>query len=158
MGTHRMNQLRKAEVWRRPGVHLLLLVAETIGVAIILGDGVPLYNQVVRNVESHKPQPGVLWWAVAAVVLVQGSYWLRARFQQPPPWNGHPVIAHVILFMGRLAFVFATSVFSFVFLVNYEKLDVPLYRIVMLMMLLFSMFCWTLDLERFARALGETAR
>jgi len=153
-----MNQLREAEAPRRPRLHFLLLLTETLGVAIVLWDGVPLYNQVVRDVSSHQPQPGVLWWAVAAVVLIQGSYWLRARSQQPPPWSGHPVISLVILFIGRLAFVFVTSIFSFVFLLHYEELDVPLYRTVMLLMLLFSMFCWTLDLERFARALGKTAR
>jgi len=153
-----MNQLREAEPPRRPRVHLLLLLTETLGVAIFLWDGVPLYNQVIRDVSGHKPQPGVLWWALAATVLIQGSYWLRARSKQPPPWSGHPVISHALLFVGRLAFVFVTSVFSFVFLVHYEELDVPLHRTVLLLMLLFSMFCWTLDLERFAKALGETAR
>jgi hypothetical protein len=42
--------------------------------------------------------------------------------------------------------------------VHYGELDIPSHRIVLLLVLLFSMFCWTLDLERFARALGETAR
>ncbi len=150
--------LPKAEMLRRPRVHLLLLVAETIGVAIFLLDGVPLYKQVIRDVAGHKAQPGVLWWAIVAAVLIQGSYWLRARYPQPPPWSGHPFISHALLFLGRIAFVFVTSVFSFVFLVHYGELDIPFHRIVLLLMLLFSMFCWTLDLERFARALGETAR
>jgi hypothetical protein len=61
--------LPKAEVLRRPRVHLLLLVAETLGAAIFLWDGVPLYNQVLRNVSGHKAQPGVLWWAIAAVLI-----------------------------------------------------------------------------------------
>jgi len=153
-----MIELTKPELLNRREVSILLLAAETLGVAIILADGVPLYKQVIRNVEGHTAQPGVLWWAAAAVVLVQVSYWLRQRFPIADPVTGHPVIAHVLLFFGRLAFVFVTSVFSFVFLVNYEELDVPPHRSVMLLMLLFSMFCWTLDLERFARALGETAR
>lgn len=150
-------ELTMPELLHRREVSVLLLAAETLGVGIILADGVPLYKQVIRDVGDHTAQPGVVWWAVAAVVLVQVSYWLRQRFPITEPLSGHPVTAHVLLFFGRLAFVFVTSVFSFVFLLHYSELDLPPHRSVMLILLLFSMFCWNLDLERFAKGLMERA-
>jgi len=150
-----VNRVRKLEISRsRERQYLLLLVTETIGVALILWDGVPLYRQVVRQISSHRPEPGIVWWAVTAVILLQVSYWLRMRLQLPVPWSGHPFIAHAILFVGRISFVFATSVASFVFLNNFEKLNLPPHRTVMLLALLFSMFCWTLELDRLGKGLA----
>jgi hypothetical protein len=46
-------------------------------------------------------------------------------------------------------------VFSAVYLVRFNELEISLWRFVLLSSVLFSMFCYTLELERVARALLE---
>jgi hypothetical protein len=69
----------------------------------------------------------------------------------------HAIAGHIISFVARLSFVAATSTFSFVFLNHFGKLNLPSHRMVLILALLFSLFCWNLELERLAKALIGTA-
>src|SRR6266536_2598909 len=119
------------------GLYLLLLAAQTVGAALILANGVPIYREMTRDF-SHPPHPGILWWAVAAVALIQFAYWLRVGLQPALPRRGHIVIAHLAYFIARLSFIFASSTFTVVFFARFEQLSLPPHRIVMVLALLFS--------------------
>jgi hypothetical protein len=69
--------------------------------------------------------------------------------------NYNPVLGHLILFLSRLNFIFAAGVFSAVYLVRFNDLDISLLGSVLLFAILFSIFCYTLELERLGRALVE---
>ncbi len=152
-----MNKLSKTEVSRGPGLFLSLLAVETAGIVIILLDGMPIYREMIRKVSDHTPRPGVPWWAWAGIVLVLGAYLLRVRFRPSLPPSGHAVAGHLISFVGRMSFVVATSAFSLVFINHFGELNLPPRRMVSLLVLLFAIFCWTLELERLAKALIGTA-
>lgn len=137
-------------------IYPVLLAGQTAGAVTVLANGVPIYRRIVGDSSRLDPHQGVLWWAVAAVVLIQVSYWLRVRLKPALPPGGYPVFGHVAQFAARLSFVFASSTFSVVFLARFDQLSLPPYRIAMVLLLLFSMFCWTLELERLARALNGT--
>jgi hypothetical protein len=139
-----------------PGLYLLLLCVQTIGAVVVFINGVPIYRQMTGDFSRHEPNPGVLWWAVVAVILIQFAYWLRVRLQPPLPQKGHIFVGHVASFIARLSFILASSTFSAVFLVRFEQLSLPPQRIVMLLVILFSLFCYTLELERLAKALYGT--
>ncbi|MCW5555709.1 MAG: hypothetical protein KIS67_26565 [Verrucomicrobiae bacterium] len=134
-------------------MYLLLVAAQTVGAAIVLVNAVPIYRQMVGDFSRHQPQPGILWWAVVAVVLMQAAYWLRVRLGLPLPAGGHVVIGHLAAFVARLSFILASAMFTVIFFVRFEELPLSPQRILMVLALLFSMFCWTLELERLARAL-----
>ena len=69
---------------------------------------------------------------------------------------GHNLLlGHVILFLSRLNFIFAAAVFSAVYLVRFNELEISLWVFVLLSGVLFSIFCYTLELERLGRALIE---
>ncbi|MGN6554554.1 MAG: hypothetical protein ACTHLW_12670 [Verrucomicrobiota bacterium] len=102
------------------------------------------------------PHPGIVWWAVVAVVLIQVAYWLRVRLQPPLPGGGHVVIGHMAAFFARLIFILASSTFAVMFFVRFDQLSLPPHRVLLILSLLFSMFCWTLELERLAKALQGT--
>ena len=142
----------------RPGLalYLTLFAVQTAGAAIAFINGVPIYRQMVGDFAKHQPQPGILWWAVAAVALIQGAYWLRVRLRLPLPRGGHVVVGHLASFVARLSFILASSTFAVMFFVRFEQLPLPLHRILMLLALLFSLFCYTLELERLAKALHGT--
>lgn len=139
-----------------PGLYFLLWVVQTLGAIIVLVNGVPIYRQLTSDFASHRPQPGILWWAVAAVALIQGTYWLRVRLNPPLPRAAHVFLGHLAYFVARLSFILASSSFAVMFFVRFDQLELPLNRILMLIALLFSMFCWTLELERLAKALHGT--
>lgn len=139
-----------------PWIYPLLLAVQTVGAIVVLVNGVPIYRQIVGDTGKPDPHPGILWWAVAAATLIQSAYWLRVRMKPTMPRGGFPVFGHLAQFAARLSFIFASSTFSVVFLARFEQLAFPAHRIAMVLLLLFSMFCWSLELERLARALNGT--
>jgi hypothetical protein len=94
---------------------------------------------------------------LGGIILVLSAYILRVRLRPAISPSGHAVAGHIILFAGRLSFVVATSAFSLVFINHFGELNIPPHRMVALLMLLFAMFCWNLELERLAKALIGTA-
>jgi len=152
-----MKAVSEREASRGPGLYFSLLGVETAGIAIILLNGMPIYHEMTRDVSGHTPNPGVLWWAWAGIILVLGAYLLRIRLRPPMPRSGHAPAGHVIFFVGRLSFVAATSTFSLVFINHPGEMNMPPHRMAVLLVLLFAMFCWNLELERLAKALIGTA-
>ncbi len=140
----------------KPWIYPLLLAVQTVGGVIVLVNGVPIYRQIVGSAGKPDPHPGILWWAVISVLLIQGAYWLRVWLRLVSPRGGYPFLGHLAQFAARLSFIFASSTFSTVFLARFEQLAFPPHRIAMVLLLLFSMFCWSLELERLARALNGT--
>jgi hypothetical protein len=136
-----------------PRLYLWLLALQTAGAALVLEKGVPIYRQMMAGPDQLPPHVGPLWWAIAAVALIQTGYWVRIWLQPPLPRGGHVVIGHVAGFVARVSFIFASSMFTVVFLLRFDQLPLPPHRVVMILLLLFSLYCWTLELERLARAL-----
>lgn len=140
----------------RPRVYWVLLALQTVGAVIVLGNGVPFYRQLTIDFANHQPHPGIIWWAVAAGVLMQIAYWLRVWLQPPLPTSGYVVLGHLTAFVARLSFILASSTFSVVFFLRFEQLSLPPHRVVLMLVVLFSLFCWSLELERLAKALQGT--
>jgi len=152
-----MNVLSKPEVFRGPGTYLALVAVESVGIAILLLNGMPVYREMMRDISGYRPQPGVLWLAWVGIILVLGAYILRIRFRPPIPRSGHAIAGHVVSFVGRMSFVAATSAYSLIFINHFGELHLLPYRMMVILMVLFAMFCWTLELERLATALMGTA-
>lgn len=138
-----------------PAKYFAFVAVQAIGFGIVMVNGVPLYRQMASDFSKHQPQRGVLWWALAAVVLIQAAYWLRVRLQPALPRGGNVVLAHLISFVGRLSFILGSSTFTVMFLVRFEELSLPPHRVLMVLALLFSLFCFTLELEQLGRALNR---
>jgi hypothetical protein len=141
------------EVAFGPRLYLILLAIQTVGAAIVLDNGIPIYRQMMAGPDQVQPHAGPLWWAIAAVALMQTGYWVREWLQPPLPGGGHVVIGHLAGFVARVSFIFASTMFTVVFFLRFDQLPLPPYRIVMILLLLFSLYCWSLELERLARAL-----
>jgi hypothetical protein len=61
------------------------------------------------------------------------------------------VVGHIVLFAGRLNFVLVGGIFATVFYVRFEDLQLGPLQILGVVIGLFTMFCYTLDLERIGR-------
>ena len=141
--------------WRGMTLYWILLSAQGAGASILLMNMIPLYRLMALDFPSYRPdvRPS---WAIVGILLLQTAYWLRVRLQPPLPRTRSIVLGHVVAFVARIGFVAATAAFTAMFLNRFEALrdmNYPPFRALGVLMIFFALFCWTLELERLARAL-----
>ncbi len=143
--------------WRGLGLYFSLLSVQTTGVGVLLANIVPLYRMMSLDFSSYKPDTRP-WWAIAGILLVQIAYWLRVRLQPPLPLTRNIVLGHIVFFVARISFVCVTASFTLVFLNRFPELkdlNYPPVRVLVTLLMFFSIFCWTLELERLAKGLQD---
>jgi hypothetical protein len=131
----------------------LLLIIETIGTVILCWKGLPLYRLLVADPASYATREQIWIWALTAIVLIQIGYWLRYQIRPALPRLHNALLGHIVLFVSRLSFVVATSIFSFVFIAKKLEGQVDAARYLLMVVALFSLFCYMLELQRFGSAL-----
>jgi hypothetical protein len=98
---------------------------QTIGAAVLFWYAVPLFRQVLLDPGSHVPRTENLVWSLSAITLMQVAYWIRHRLRPPLPQLRNALVGYIVLFVARMSFVLATSVFGFVFIVRRLELQIP---------------------------------
>jgi hypothetical protein len=74
------------------------------------------------------------------------------------------VVSHIVLFLGRLSFIFGTSFFALLAYRHLPQLvEVPdhsrfVLRLVLALMILFSLYCYSTELERLGVAMRPPPR
>lgn len=133
----------------------LLFTAESIGALIILWNGVPIHQRLLVGHTAQEAGSRVFVLGAVAVILIQSAYWIRLRCFPPLRFKRQLVLGHAIQFLGRLSFVFIGGMFSVVFFTRFEELEFSIWKAPLLMAVLFSLFCYTLDLDRIGKAFSE---
>ena len=98
------------------------------------------------------------FWGTVAVILIQSTYWIRLRCFPPLRFKRQLVLGHAIQFLWRLGFVFIGGMFSVVFFTRFKELEFSIWKVLFLLAVLFSLFCYTLELERLGKAFWEAHR
>jgi hypothetical protein len=140
--------------------YALLLVMQTLAAAIILTTMVPIYGAIsvgLGHQIAKLPESPVL--LISALLLFHCTYWFRL-LRVPISVVLHSLaLSHLVLFAGRLSFIFGTSFFA---LVIYRFLpalhDIPdpgrfTLRFCAGLLILFSLYCYSTELERLGVAL-----
>ena len=78
---------------------------------------------------------------------MQGAYWLRTAIIPSLTLSANVFLSHIVLFVGRLSFLFGTALFTAVMYIRLPELEKSIPRLAVLVAVLFSMFCYSLDLE-----------
>ena len=134
----------------------LLLALETGGTVILYWKGVILYQTVVASPATHQAQIGTLLWSIPAIVLIQIGSWICYLVRPALPPFTSTVLGHVVLFLSRMSFLLAAAIFSFVFIAPKAEFYMPAFRYGLVVAGLFSLFCYSLELERLGRgAIGK---
>jgi cobalamin biosynthesis protein CobD/CbiB len=123
-------------------LYLFLLAVQTVGAVLFCGQVLPIYRRALANPRTYGSETTLL--AVAGAVLIQLGYWTSYRLRPVLPLFTNVVLGHVLLFAARLLFVLATSVFSFLFIAKTMEAEMP----ILLLLGLFSLFCYVRELER----------
>ena len=133
----------------------LLFTAESMGAVIILWNGVPIHQRLLMGSTAQQAGPRIVVLGAVAIILIQSAYWIRLRCLPPVRFKRQLVLGHAIQFLGRLSFVFIAGMFSVVFFTRFEELEFSTWKALFLMAVLFSLFCYTLDLDRIGKAFSE---
>src|SRR5438876_12251995 len=133
----------------------LLFAGESTGALIILWNGVPIHQRLLMGHTTQQAGSSVFVLGALAVILIQSTYWIRLRCFPPLRFKRHLVLGHAIQFLGRLSFVFIGGMFSVVFFTRFQQLEFSVWKASVLLAVLFSMFCYALDLDRLGKAFSE---
>ncbi len=135
-------------------VYPVLLTLEVAGAIIILWHGVPIYRSLLQGTFVKGADLAVVAWAVVGSLLIQVPYWISTlkvfRLLSVPH---HIFASHAVLFLARLNFVFVSGLFSAVVIVRAADLEFVPWRAALLGGVLFSMFCFSIELERLGKLL-----
>jgi hypothetical protein len=118
---------------------------EAAGMLLLLWDGLPIYRHlfVMERVGTEEDRIIMLF----AVIAIQAGFW--NTFHHLPPFEipKHAFLGHVLLFLSRLSFIFASSLFALVFYRAPNLLDFHPLNLLLFVAILFSVFCFTRHLE-----------
>ncbi|AZO15893.1 hypothetical protein EJ069_14905 [Mesorhizobium sp. M2A.F.Ca.ET.043.05.1.1] len=124
----------------------LWLLVQTIADTIVLWNGIPFYRRLLLAGQQFDP----LLYLIAALCSIAGQvgYWSAMSIRHSVVLPRSTVASHILQFLARLNFIYASAMFSVVFFV---KLDIRLGKIVLLIAVLFSMFCYSSQLKHVSR-------
>ena len=86
---------------------------------------------------------------------MQISYWVSYRLRPPLPQFHNAPLGHAVLFLARMVYVLPTAVFGFVFVAQTPEFEIPVFRCLVLLLGLFSLFCYVRELERLGRVFTD---
>ena len=143
-------------------VYLLLLLVQTAGAIFFIAREMPDFRQLALYPGEQLPYMRSDDFATIGTLLaMQVAYWYRLH-SVPIPFRGpNAILSHLLLFLGRLSFIFGGSLFGVVFFRHFPELDQSAGSLLMarrglfLGVSLFALFCSTLELERLGKALGS---
>ncbi len=142
--------MRHGRIW----LYSLLLLVQTGGLAIILWQGTPFYRRILQGSEGLSAGSRELILATLAIGLMQGAYWLRTAIIPSLTLSPNVFLRHIVLFVGRLSFIFGAALFTAVMYLRFPELERSIPRAAVLLAVLFSMFCYSLELEWLALQLN----
>lgn len=89
-----------------------------------------------------------------AIVLIQGAYWTRMALVGELKLPRNAFLGHLAMFLARISLIFGTAFFTLVIYVRFPDLELSVVRLAVLFASLFSIFCYSLELERLGAALN----
>jgi hypothetical protein len=139
-----------------PWIYPWLLAIEAAGAIIVLWHGVPIYRSLLQRTFVETADGAVVDWAIAGIVLIQAPYWL-STFKVFPSVAvpSHIFAGHALAFLSRLNFVFVSGLFASLVYTRGPEIEFVPWRALILAAVLFSMFCFSLELERLAKLFLE---
>ena len=148
----------------RTVTYLLLFAIQMFGSDFIVWQDLPAFRQLVLSPGEQQASTAYDGNTVLAVLFaMQAAYWYRL-LRVAIPFRGPSLALSLFLFLGRLNFIFGSALFSIVVFRHVPELgsgiDILLMarRGVVLVISLFALFCFTLELERLGVALGEAPK
>jgi hypothetical protein len=144
---------------QHPKTYLLLLAIQILGALIFIWQQLPEFRQVVINPGEQLPYDVFSdLSAVGVLFVMQISFWYRLLNIPIPFRRPNMILNHVLLFLGRLSFIFGSALFSVVVFRHLPEMGrdtdmlLATRRGVVFVGCLFALFCSSLEVERLGQA------
>jgi hypothetical protein len=130
----------------RQVTYALAFAIEIVGMLLVFWIGIPLFRHMIKFEGGASAGDEVALLVGAILILI--SYWQYLRHDPPFELPRSAFAGHVFLFLNRLIFIFASGIFSFAVYRYSDQLDLTALKAVLLMIVLFAIFCFSRHLER----------
>src|SRR5271155_510681 len=98
-----------------PTVYAALLLVQVVGGLVFVCSELPAFRQVALHPGEQLPYaPYDDLKITCAVLAMQAAYWYRLRRIPIPRPAPNAFLNHLLLFFGRISFIFGASLFSIV--------------------------------------------
>jgi hypothetical protein len=140
-------------------LYLVLFAVQVLGALTFVWQELPEFRQVA--VDSGKQLPynaSSDLMTVGILLVMQIAFWYRQLHVPIPFRRPNVILNHVLLFLGRLSFIFGSALFSVVVFRHLPELgrETDLLLLVgrgtILVGCLFALFCSSLEVERLGQA------
>jgi hypothetical protein len=144
-------------------IAIALFAVQSAAVAVITWLLLPVFWGIVENLGvAQDISFGKKLTLALATIVFQFCYW--SGYERLKLWQtGNLVASHVLLFAARLSFIFASTLCSIVLLRHLPGFTGPIdliessARLVLFGAVVFSMFCYALQIESFGKARPSAA-
>jgi len=125
------------------------------GMALILWDALPVYRRLFA-LERVGP-PADEWTLWTAIIVMQFSYWYGVRDMPSIALPRSVFFGHLILFISRLSFIFASSLFALVVYRHPDAFQFEPSKVALFIAVLFSVFCFSRYLEAIGNVMNRAS-
>jgi hypothetical protein len=140
-------------------LYLLLLAIQVVGAVTFVCQQLPEFRQIAANPGQQLPRDTFDdLMTVGIFVVMQIAFWYRLRHVPIPFRYQNAVVSHLLLFLGRLSFIFGSALFSVAVFRHLPQLGrdtdilLAIARGAILIASLFALFCASLEVERLGQA------
>jgi hypothetical protein len=140
-------------------LYLVLFAVQMLGAITFVWQELPEFRQVAVDPGKQLPYdvPSDLI-TVGVLLVMQIAFWYRQRHVAIPFRRPNMILNHVLLFLGRISFIFGSALFSVVVFRHLPELGretdmlLAAWRGLILVGCLFALFCSSLEVERLGQA------
>jgi hypothetical protein len=143
----------------KAAAYLFVLAIQISGAILFVWQQLPEFRQLVVNPGEQLPYDVVsVVMTVGVLAVMQISFWYRLLFIPTPFRRPNMILNHVLLFLGRLSFIFGGALFSVAVFRHLPELSreidilLTVRRGIILVGCLFALFCTSLEVERLGQA------
>ena len=147
---------------KQAATYAILLIAQTLLASFLFWTIIPIFLQLISNLGVPQDiDPWTQAAIVAGAVALQCCYWARYHWVAIHVPFRSAFVGHLVMFASRVSFFFGGALFSVIFFRHVPALDafLPIGEAVakglIVMAILFALFCYALELERFGKTIEE---
>jgi hypothetical protein len=145
------------------GAYAALLIGQTLSAAAMFQIVFPVFHQIITHLGERQTLVYTQHIAtMSCAMLLHACYWTRLKWVRVVVPYQNILLSHLCAFFSRVSFFFGGALFSALFFRHLPELEdiPPVMQIVSgtgeVFMILFALFCYSLELDRLSRALDPT--
>ncbi|RDJ27259.1 hypothetical protein DWF00_09755 [Bosea caraganae] len=156
---------RPEAVTKTNAVYIGLLIVQTAAATFLFWVVFPLFRQLIARLgEPQEVSVSVEVQIIVGTLVLHCAYWVRYRWIAVTAPFHSAFIGHVVQFASRTSFFFGGALFSALFFRHLPELEAfptiaeALTRGLVVIWVLFALFCYSLELDRLGKAIEEASK